>query len=122
MARSDPVNVTVADPDAMAAWLCRVFDWQVRWAGKGMQTGRTVHVGDADSYVALFSFGDAVAGVQDSDRTRGALNHIAVVVEDLDAAEGRIREAGYRTQNHADHEPGRRFCFTEENGIEVEVV
>lgn len=80
-----------------------------RWAGKGMQTGRTVHVGDKDSYVALFSYGDPVKGVQESYRTRGGLNHIAVVVEDLEAAEARIRAAGYVTENHADYEPGRRF-------------
>lgn len=122
MARLEHVNITVADPDATAALLCRLFDWRIRWAGKGMQTGRTVHVGEEDSYVALFTFGDAAERTQESYRTRAGLNHIAVVVDDLDATEARIKNAGYVTENHANYEPGRRFYFTEENGVEIEVV
>lgn len=122
MTRLEHVNITVADPDATAELLCGLFGWRVRWAGPGMQTGRTVHVGGDDSYVALFSYGDAEAGREVSYRTRGGLNHIAVVVDDLGAVERRIRGAGYVSENHADYEPGRRFYFTEENGIEIEVV
>ena len=62
MTRLEHVNITVADPDATAELFVRLFGWRVRWAGPGMQTGRTVHVGGEDSYVALFSFGDAEAG------------------------------------------------------------
>ncbi len=122
MTRLEHVNITVADPDATAALLCRLFDWQVRWSGKGMQVGRTVHVGSPDSYVALFSYGDAQAAPVDSYRTRGAMNHIAVVVDDLALAEKRITDAGYITENHGNYEPGQRFYFTEENGVEIEVV
>ncbi len=122
MARLEHVNITVADPDATAALLCQLFDWQVRWAGKGMQTGRTVHVGEKDSYVALFTYGAPKDRTEESYRTRGGLNHIAVVVDDLDQTEARIKDAGYKTVNHADYEPGRRFYFTEENGVEIEVV
>lgn len=122
MTRLEHVNITVADPDHTAALLCDLFDWQVRWAGVAMQTGRAVHVGSSDSYVALFSHGDAVPGQAVSYHTRGALNHIAVVVADLDLTEARIKKAGYVTENHADYEPGRRFYFTEENGLEIEVV
>ena len=122
MTRLEHVNVTVADPDATAAVFCTLFGWRIRWAGAAMQVGRTVHVGGDDSYVALFSYGDAKVGTVDSYRTRGALNHIAVVVQDLPATEARIRKAGYVADNHADYEPGRRFYFREENGIEIEVV
>ncbi|HMS96577.1 MAG TPA: VOC family protein [Tabrizicola sp.] len=122
MARLEHVNVTVADPDAAAAVLCALFDWKVRWAGPGMTTGRTVHVGDDSSYVALFSYGGPEAMQQESYRTRGGLNHIAVVVDDLDATEARVKRAGFVPENHADYEPGRRFYFVEGNGIEIEVV
>lgn len=122
MARLEHVNVTVADPDAAAAVLCSLFDWKVRWAGPGMTTGRTVHVGDDSSYVALFSYGGPEAMRQESHRTRGGLNHIAVVVDDLEATEARVKRAGFVPENHADYEPGRRFYFVEGNGIEIEVV
>lgn len=122
MTRLEHVNVTVTDPDATAAMLVALFGWQVRWAGPGMTTGRTVHVGSADSYVALFSFGDPADRAQSSYATRAGLNHIGVVVDDLDAVEGRVLNAGYVPMNHADYEPGKRFYFTEENGVEIEVV
>jgi catechol 2,3-dioxygenase-like lactoylglutathione lyase family enzyme len=122
MARLEHVNVTVADPDATAAMLCGLFDWTVRWAGTGMGSGRSVHVGDASSYLALFSYGDARAAQDESDRTLGGLNHIAVVVDDIDGIEARVKQAGFTPTNHADYEPGRRFYFVETNGIEIEVV
>jgi catechol 2,3-dioxygenase-like lactoylglutathione lyase family enzyme len=122
VSRLEHVNVTVADPDKTAAVLCRLFGWHIRWAGAGMQTGRSVHVGEKDSYVALFTYGDAAERMQESYRTRAGLNHIGVVVDDLDETEARIKDAGYITESHADYEPGRRFYFTEENGVEIEVV
>lgn len=122
MARLEHVNVTVADPDKTAQLLCDLFGWRVRWAGPGMTTGRTVHVGEKDSYVALFSYGDVADSREESYRTKGALNHIAVVVDDLDATEARVKAAGFVPTNHADYEPGRRFYFRETNGVEVEVV
>ncbi len=122
MARLEHVNVTVADPDAAAATLCALFDWKVRWAGPGMTTGRTVHVGDETSYLALFSYGKPEAARQESYRTRAALNHIPVVVDDIVATEARVKAAGFVPGNHADYEPGRRFYFVESNGIEIEVV
>ena len=53
---------------------------------------------------------------------RGALNHIGVVVDDPAESEKHIKSAGYVTENHANYDPGQRFCFTEENGIEIKVV
>ena len=122
MTRLEHVNVTVPDPDASAALLCRLFDWRIRWKGPGMGTGRTVHVGDAESYVALFSFGDPRPSQEESYRTIAGLNHIAVVVDDLDATEARVKAAGLTPMNHADYEPGRRFYFDTPDGIEIEVV
>ena len=122
MARLEHVNVTVADPDGTAKVLCDLFDWKVRWAGPAMDTGRTVHVGDDASYVALFSYGEPEKRQQDSYRTLGGLNHIAVVVDDIEEAEMRVKAAGCVPGEVYDYEPGRRFYFVEANGIEIEVV
>ncbi|MEO0914028.1 MAG: VOC family protein [Pseudomonadota bacterium] len=116
------LNVTVADPQKTAAMLCDLFDWRVRWEGPGMETGYTVHVGDEGSYLALFSFGQARASEEVSYDRIGALNHIGVVVEDVDAVEAKVKALGYRPKNHGDYEPGRRFYFDDENGLEIEVV
>ena len=120
-ARLEHTNITVADPKATAAWLCDVFGWHIRWQGPGMQTGYTVHVGTVESYVALFSFGDARPRQEDSYRTIGGLNHIAAFTDDIDAVEERVKRAGFTPINHAEYTPGRRFYFLDKDGIEWEV-
>ena len=96
-ARLEHLNMTVSDPKATAAWLERVFGWRIRWEGPGMQTGYTVHIGDADTYVALFTYPETPAPKTESYRTKGGLNHWAVVVDDLDATEARVKAEGFTT-------------------------
>lgn len=115
-------NYTVSDPDKTAAWMCDVFGWQVRWSGAGMTTGRTVHVGSDAQYLALFTYGDAQKSTEESYSRIGGLNHIAIVVDDLDAMEAAVTAKGFATKNHADYEPGRRFYFHDDDGIEYELV
>lgn len=121
-ARLEHLNMTVSDPKATAAWIERIFGWKIRWEGPGMQTGYTVHVGEENSYVALFSYPDRSTPKDDSYRTQGGLNHWAVVVDDLDEIETRVKAEGFTPKSHADYEPGRRFYFDDHDGIEVEVV
>ncbi|MFQ1700897.1 VOC family protein [Loktanella agnita] len=126
MAQLEHVNITVADPKKTAARLSELFGWHTRWEGSAMGgAGYTVHVGSDDSYVAVYSGSDPDQTVPRSDAsyaTRGALNHIGVVVEDIDATEKKVREMGYDPHSHADYEPGRRFYFYDEDGVEFEVV
>ncbi len=116
------VNFTVSDPAKTAAQLCDWFGWHVRWNGPSKDNGVTYHVGNETSYVAIYSGGAPVNSDENSYRTLGGLNHIGIVVNDLDATEKKILASGYKTHNHADYEPGRRFYFDDENGIEFEVV
>lgn len=115
-------NYTVTDPDKTAAWMCDLFGWHVRWSGAAMAGGRTVHVGTDDHYLALYSPGDPAPAKGGNYTTVGGLNHLAVVVDDIDAAEKAIKAHGFETGNHADYEPGRRFYFHDGDGIEYEVV
>jgi catechol 2,3-dioxygenase-like lactoylglutathione lyase family enzyme len=116
------VNFTVADAPATAKWLCDVFGWKIRWQGPSINDGRSIHVGSDDDYLALYT--------PKSTRPRGGnerdgignLNHVGIVVDDLDAVEAKVKALGYPTHSHADYEPGRRFYFDDENGIEFEVV
>lgn len=123
MAYLEHMNVTVRDPKATAAMLVAVFDWRIRWEGAGMTSGYTVHVGSDSSYLALFSFGDPAldSAVESYNRVAG-LNHIGVVVDDLDATEARVKAQGFKTHSHQDYEPGLRFYFEDADGIDFEVV
>ncbi|MEM8988081.1 MAG: VOC family protein [Pseudomonadota bacterium] len=121
-ARLEHANVTVEDPKKTAEILCTLFDWKVRWEGPAKNNGYTVHVGEDFSYIALYAVGATGRLGDGSYVTVGGLNHIAVVVDDIDATERRILDAGYKTENHADYAPGRRFYFHDTDGIEYEVV
>lgn len=116
------VNVTVSDPVKTAEFLCKLFDWHIRWQGDSIHGGTTVHVGSDTSYVAVYSMGRMKDAHEDSYSTRGGLNHIGVVVADLDVVEQRVLTMGYMTHSHADYEPGRRFYFRDSDMIEFEVV
>lgn len=124
MARLEHVNVTVADPDATAEMLIDLFGWRIRWQGDAIHGGRTIHVGGDDDYVAVYSGpgGNPKEGADSTYVTKGGLNHIGVVVDDLDAVEAKVTARGYTPHSHADYEPGRRFYFHEENGVEIEVI
>jgi len=50
------------------------------------------------------------------------LNHIGVVVDDLDALESKVLATGYTHRSHADYEPGKRLYFDGPDGVEYEVV
>ncbi|MEW2913035.1 MULTISPECIES: VOC family protein [unclassified Leisingera] len=115
-------NITVADPNGTAAWMEKVFGWHVRWEGEAKNGGYTVHVGEENSYLALYTPRTAAAKAPESYGIIGGLNHVAVIVEDLDATEAAVKAAGFTPMNHGDYEPGRRFYFHDENGIEYEAV
>jgi glyoxylase I family protein len=116
------VNVTVSDPEATAALLARVFDWDVRWRGPAKSGGQSVHVGAKDWYVAVYSPGQPTDAPHDPGRFKGGLNHIAIVVTDLAETERRVAAEGLTPFNHGSYEPGRRFYFIDPDGVEYEVV
>ena len=117
------VNMTVSDAQKTAQKLCDLFDWKIRWEGSVLNgDGYTIHVGSDDSYLAIYQ-PNTLNGVDGSTyHTAGAMNHIGLVVDDLDAMEARVKSTGYVPHMHADYEPGRRFYFDMDDGVEVELV
>lgn len=115
-------NYTVSDGDATAAWMRDLFGWHIRWKGDAKDGGQSIHVGNDTQYLALYTPNRDTAQKTNSYVTRGGLNHIAVVVDDIDAMEEAVLKTGFKTSNHADYEPGRRFYFHDHDDIEYEVV
>jgi hypothetical protein len=125
MAALEHVNLTVRDPRATAELLCTLFDWNIRWQGEAIDGGLSVHVGNDSSYLALYRPAPGRAARPSSEssyRTINGLNHVGILVDDLDAAERCICDAGFNTHNHADYEPGRRFYFNAIDELEIEVI
>jgi len=111
-------NITVSDPDRSSALLQKLCGWHERWRGPSQLVGWTIHVGNDRDYLAVYT--------NDNIRTGFAkgqpLNHVGLVVDDLDAAERIVIDAGLQPMNHGDYEPGRRFYFFDWDGIEFEMV
>ena len=115
-------NITVKNAKQSAQILCKIFDWKIRWSGDAIDGGTSYHIGGDASYLALYTPVKIGAPGKSSYITPAGLNHLGIIVEDIEKVEARIIEAGYEPHSHADYEPGRRFYFREENGIEIEVV
>lgn len=113
------VNITVSDAERMTALLGDLFGWHVRWQGPSLNSGRSVHVGDERFYIALYTPREGVSGQFEKGVP---LNHIGVVVDDLDEVERRVIAAGLVPFSHGDYEPGRRFYFFDYDGTEFEIV
>lgn len=115
------INITVSDVDRTVAMLKALFGWTVRWQGPSKDNGLTAHIGDKTRYLALYSKGGS-APQTTSYEMPGGLNHIGIVVDDLDALERRVHAFGLKPHSHADYEPGRRFYFHDHDDIEYEIV
>lgn len=123
MARLEHANITVGDAEHTAAWLGRVFGWHIRWQGSAMNgLGQTIHVGTESDYLALYAPKRSKPGIRPDYLQRGQLNHVGVVVEDLDATKAAVEAEGFEVHSHQVYEPGARFYFYDDNDIEYEVV
>lgn len=122
IASLEHVNITVSDPQSTAKLLCELFGWSVRWEGSAINDGYTVHVGTQEQYLAVYGRSDNPAEATDSYATSGSLNHVGVLVDDLDRVEQKVIAAGFRPYHHGNYEPGRRFYFRDRDRIEFEVI
>lgn len=118
-ARLEHVNITVSDPDRTAAFLTRLCGWHERWRGPSALGGWAIHLGSESDYIALYQRDAPLPGPFAKGQP---LNHIGLLVDDLDAAERVVIEAGLVPFNHGDYEPGRRFYLFDWDGIEWEIV
>jgi hypothetical protein len=122
-------NITASNPDATATLLCKLFDWQVRWSGEAMDNGYTVHVGGANSYLAIYTNDQVKASTTNDFATIKNLNHLGIMVDDLASTEAKVLAAGYKPHNHRDYqnqdsnsEPSSNFYFHIIDDLEIEVI
>ena len=117
--RIEHVNLTASDIERSARFFENLLGWHWRWRGQAMAgAGETIHVGEESTYLALYTDRRDHSG----QRKGRPLNHAGLLVDDLDAAEKVVREAGLEPWGHDDYEPGRRFYFFDWDNIEFEVV
>lgn len=118
-ARLEHVNLTVSDPERSAAFFAALCGWEERWRGPAINGGFSIHLGGEVEYLALYTPGQPQAY---PFRKGVPLQHVGLLVDDLDAAEQVVIDAGFTPFSHADYDPGRRFYFLDWDGIEFEMV
>jgi glyoxylase I family protein len=116
--RIEHVNLTVSDIEKSAALFEKLLGWRRRWRGPSRNGGETIHVGEDTTYLALYSDGRQHGG----QRKGRPMNHVGLLVDDIDAAERIVREHELEPWGHDDYDPGRRFYFFDWDGIEFEVI
>ena len=117
--RIEHVNITVTDPERSARLFEQLLGWKERWSGPSKLGGRTIHVGDEDNYLAIYTHD----GANGSFAKGEPLNHVGVQVGDLPEAERVVRAHGLEPFNHGSYDPGPdSFYFFDWDGIEFEVV
>ena len=121
-ARIEHANFTVSDPQVTAEWMQKIFGWHIRWQGNAIAGGHTIHVGSDDQYLALYSPKGGATQSTAALQPLGSLNHVAVIVDDIEVTDAALTAHGFKTFNHDDYEPGRRFYFYDQDNIEFEVV
>ena len=122
--RLEHLNVTLTDLDrATRALQAIVPDWSVRGTGTWQDgSGHTVawrHVGDDFQYLSLYA---TPPGQQ--LRAAGAFNHLALVVDDLDAALARLRALGIPLDHIGGSTEHRRSAYVviEPERLQIELV
>ncbi len=116
------INITPNDPIGFVSRLEAIFNWNIRWRGDAIHGGESIHIGDEESYIAVY-IPPSQTNAEDPVRFNPVrINHIGITVDDLDATEERVKDLGLKPHLHADYEPGRRFYFDDPSGIEIEVI
>lgn len=121
-AQLEHANITVSDAAGTARWMAELFGWRERWQGPTQDGGLSLHIGTDNAYLALYQPPEPAAQAASDHLTVGGLNHVGVVVDDIEASEKKAQALGFTPHAHADYDPGRRFYFTDRNGIEFELV
>ena len=125
MTRIEHLNITVPDIDAALAFLVIVApDFNVRKDVKSPERHRWVHVGNKQSYFALQEphLDSLVPQSFQTTYKNYGLNHIGLVVDDLEATEERLIEQGYSRGIFAPEETYRkRAYFFDKAGFEWEL-
>ena len=116
------VKVTSPNPQKTANWMQKVFDWSIRWEGETQDNGYSIYIGDTDSCIAIYKPRLKIVPYQRSYAMSVHVNHVGIVVDDLDELEQRVRSVGFEPHMDANYEPGRRFYFYDDTGLEIEVV
>ncbi len=122
LANIEHLNLTVENPDRLADLFCTLFNWNIRWSGEALADGYTVHVGGKENYLALYTHPQLKSEQASDYLTPGKVNHVGLVVDDLDDMERKVESLNLTPNNHRDYGVCKSFYFMADANLEVELV
>ena len=117
-------NVHVREIDAIVKFLATALpDFRIRHDGTDEDARRWVHVGNDDTYIALYEATAEPAEPWVPYAGRPGVNHLGYAVDDVEAVRQRLAAAGYvETTVGNDHPYRRRVYFNDPEGNDWEFV
>ena len=113
------INITVPDNEAFAKALTDLFDWQVKWQGRGME-GHSILIGTDSTYVALYTPDYELSEAVSMYKHKASINHIGIITSDLEQARDTVLNNGFTIHTEVELAPTNRLYFFIQ-GIEIEV-
>lgn len=122
--RIEHANLAVRDVDEMIRFLTTAFpEFAVRREGKTWQGWRWVHLGTAETYIAINEAPEEPAEAWVPYVGRPGLNHLGYEVDDAEGLRRRLTQAGYRDSTVPNDHPWRkRVYFHDAEGNDWEFV
>ena len=122
--RLEHANLVVADLEGMTRFLQTAFpEFEIRQEGRSWRGRRWRHIGTQDNYLALTEASAESATNREPYAETPGLNHLGYEVDDVDALQRRLLEAGYRDSTVPNRHPHRkRVYFYDEEGNDWEFV
>ncbi len=110
--RLEHANLCVRDIDGMAAFLSTAFpEFSVRGQGKTIFGSRWMHIGTAETYIALQQSSAEPAEEWVPYSQKPGTNHLGYEVDDVEALRERLRAAGYQDSTVPNSHPHRRRVY-----------
>jgi catechol 2,3-dioxygenase-like lactoylglutathione lyase family enzyme len=122
--RIEHANLAVRDVDEMIRFLTTAFpEFAIRREGKTWQGWRWVHLGTAETYIAINEAPEEPAEAWVPYAGRPGLNHLVYEVDDAESLRRRLTRAGYRDSTVPNDHPWRkRVYFHDAEGNDWEFV
>ena len=112
MFRLEHANVCVHNIDGVMKFLQTAFpEFKVRYDGVDKNNIRWVHVGTDETYIALNQASPDEPPRGNPYSGQPGLNHLAYVVDDVEAVRERLLTAGYRESTPPNNHPHRRRVY-----------
>ena len=109
--RMEHANLSVQDFDNAVRFLQAAFpSFSIRREGEN-EGRRWMHIGTADTYIALNEASRAPSGSREPYDGRPGINHLGYEVDDVDGVRERLAAAGFRDSTYPNNHPHRRRVY-----------